>query len=171
MAKKLSHMASQSGESKRPLQPAGVGSSPASQPALESPGAILQGLQQALALHQDILSLVERESQALRLSEAGAGFELFQSKKDLLPHLDELLNKIRQHRAAWQRLSSAERAQNPEVTTLLQRNQDLIMKIVVLDRENEQLLLRKGLVPPQSLPSANRQRPHYVAELYRRQGS
>jgi len=89
----------------------------------------------------------------------------------LLPQLDELLNKIRQHRIAWQKLSPAERGQHPEVVMLLQRNQDLIMKIIVLDRENEQTLLRKGLVPARSLPSANRQRPHFVAELYRRQGS
>jgi len=45
------------------------------------------------------------------------------------------------------------------------------MKIVLLDRENEQALLRRGLVPPTQLPSVNRQRPHFVAELYRRGGS
>ena len=45
------------------------------------------------------------------------------------------------------------------------------MKIVLLDRENEQALLRRGLVPTTQLPSVNRQRPHFVAELYRRGGS
>ncbi len=43
------------------------------------------------------------------------------------------------------------------------------MKIIVLDRENEQVLLRKGMVPARHLPSADRQRPHFVADLYRRQ--
>jgi hypothetical protein len=43
------------------------------------------------------------------------------------------------------------------------------MKFILLDRENEQGLLRRGLVPPRQLPSVNRQRPHFVAELYRRQ--
>jgi len=43
------------------------------------------------------------------------------------------------------------------------------MRIIVLDRENEQALLRKSLVPPRHLPPANRQRPHFVADLYRRQ--
>ena len=42
-------------------------------------------------------------------------------------------------------------------------------KIILLDRENEQGLLRRGLVPPRELPSVNRQRPHFVADLYRRQ--
>ncbi len=54
---------------------------------------------------------------------------------------------------------------------LLRQNQDLTMKIIVLDRENEQNLLRRGLVPARELPSVNRQRPHFVADLYRRQGA
>ena len=52
---------------------------------------------------------------------------------------------------------------------LLRQNQDLTMKIILIDRENEQSLLRRGLVPPRELPSVNRQRPHFVADLYRRQ--
>jgi len=40
-----------------------------------------------------------------------------------------------------------------------------------LDRENEQALLRRSLVPARQLPSVNRQRPHFVADLYRRQGA
>jgi hypothetical protein len=44
------------------------------------------------------------------------------------------------------------------------------MKIIVLDRENEQTLLRLGLLPAQQLPPVERQRGHFVADLYRRQG-
>ena len=72
---------------------------------------------------------------------------------------------------AWLQLSPAERRRNTAVVALFRQNQDLIMKIVLLDRENEQALLRRGLVPPTQLPSVNRQRPHFVAELYRRGGS
>ncbi len=54
---------------------------------------------------------------------------------------------------------------------MLRQNQDLIMKIIVLDRENEQGLLRSGLLPDCQLPSANRQRPRFVADLYRRNSS
>jgi hypothetical protein len=45
------------------------------------------------------------------------------------------------------------------------------MKILVLDRENEQTLLRRGLIPAQHLPPAQRQRAHYVSDLYKRQGT
>lgn len=127
-------------------------------------------LQGHLALCQEILKLVETESHALHHSEAGPSFESYQAKKNLLPRLNQSLNQIRQHRANWQKLSPAERAHQPEVPGLLRQNQDLIMKIIVLDRENEQALLRKGLVPPRQLPAAQRQRPHFVADLYRRQG-
>jgi hypothetical protein len=68
-------------------------------------------------------------------------------------------------------MTPVERGQNPAIAPLLRQNQDLIMKIIVLDRENEQTLLRRGLVPPRQLPSLNRQRPHFVTELYRRGGS
>jgi hypothetical protein len=48
----------------------------------------------------------------------------------------------------------------------MQRNQELIMRIIVLDRENEQALLRQGLLPPGHLPASQRQRPHAVAQRY-----
>ena len=123
-----------------------------------------------LDLCREILSLVENESQLLRNSDTGLTFAAYQAKKNLLPRLNQSLNQIRQHRANWQQLGPSERAAFPEVPALLRQNQDLIMKIIVLDRENEQALLRQGLVPPRHLPSASRQRPHYVADLYRRQG-
>lgn len=123
-----------------------------------------------LALCQEVFALVERENQSLRDAGKGPDFETHQAKKVLLVRLNESLVQIRQHRSTWQKLGPAERAQCPEVAGLLRQNQDLIMKIIVLDRENEQVLLRKGLVPTRHLPPANRQRPHYVADLYRSRG-
>ena len=65
-------------------------------------------------------------------------------------------------------MTAAERASAADLQRLMKDNQDLIMKVIVLDRENEQALLRRGLLPNRQLPSVNRQRPHFVAELYRR---
>ena len=42
------------------------------------------------------------------------------------------------------------------------------MKILIIDKENEQLLLRRGLVPPAQLPSVQQQYPHFVTDLYQR---
>ena len=138
---------------------------------MNSAADMTEDLRDHLTICQELLTLVEREKQTLRDEAQGLGYETYQAKKNLLPRLTESLNQIRQHRMVWQRMGPAERAQFPEVTGLLRQNQDLIMKVIVLDRENEQALLRKGLMPPRHLPAVNRQRPHHVAELYRRQSS
>jgi hypothetical protein len=130
--------------------------------------ALIADLRGHLALCAEILALVERENQALRGPAGYAAFEFHRARQDLLPRLTRSLQQLREHRLTWQRLSPAERRQYPECEPLLRQGQDLIMKIVLLDRENEQALLRHGLVPPTQLPSVNRQRGHYVAELYRR---
>jgi len=126
-------------------------------------------LKARLALCQELLQGLEREGQALRRPDNPSLFEFHQLRKKLLPALSRSLETLRRHRVDWQQLSQAERALHPEIGVLLRQNQDLTMKLIIIDRENEQSLLRRGLVPARNLPSVNRQRPHFVAELYRRQ--
>src|SRR5205085_6384148 len=102
---------------------------------------IVEDLRRHLALCHELLAVVERENYALKRPDRIPGLELYRAKKDLLPRLNELLVKVRRHRNAWQKLAPAERAGFSEVPKLLQQNQDLIMKVIVLDRENEQVLL------------------------------
>ncbi|MBC8001824.1 MAG: hypothetical protein H7X97_04470 [Opitutaceae bacterium] len=130
---------------------------------------LLQDLRANLSLYQELLAVIEAEGRALRQAEDPSLFSTFSARKGLLPRLTESLGQLRKHRAQWQTLDPAERARHPEAAALLRQNQDSIMKIILLDRENEQGLLRRGLVPPRELPSVNRQRPHFVADLYRRQ--
>ena len=134
-------------------------------------GATVDELREHLALYQEILSIVQREGQSLKHLDNLNSVQLIQAKTSLLPRLNRSLDKLKQHRITWQKMTPVERGQNPAIAPLLRQNQDLIMKIIVLDRENEQTLLRRGLVPPRQLPSLNRQRPHFVTELYRRSGS
>ncbi len=139
--------------------------------SVRKPAEPADELQQHLALCQEILTVVERESQALRQGELGGLRPLAVVKKSLLDRLNISLDRLRQQRLRWQQMSPADRAEHPAVGTLLRQNQDLIMKIIVLDRENEQALLRGGQIPAAQLPPVQRQRPHFVAELYRRQGA
>jgi flagellar biosynthesis/type III secretory pathway chaperone len=132
---------------------------------------MIEELNTHLAVCQELLAIAEGEGQALRRADQPSLFEFCQLKKNLLPRLNQTLDGLRKHRVKWQSLSSDERAKHPEIAPLLRRNQDLAMKFILLDRENEQGLLRRGLVPVRELPAANRQRPHFVAELYRRQGA
>lgn len=135
------------------------------------PQEICDDLRSRLAICQELLHGLEREDQALRRPDNPSLFQFHQLRTKLLPLLTQSLEALRQHRANWQKLSPQERARHPEVGALIRQNQDLTMKLIVLDRENEQSLLRRGLVPARELPSANRQRPHFVANLYRRQGA
>lgn len=132
------------------------------------------GMVEDLRRHQElclrILALVERENRTLRGRGTLSGAEMIKDKNVLLLELESSLNLIRHHRAAWQRMERADQARMTEVPALLRQIQKLIMRVVMIDKENEQLLLRNGLVPSEHLPSANRQRPHYVADLYRRSG-
>jgi flagellar biosynthesis/type III secretory pathway chaperone len=137
---------------------------------MNTPAELLEILNEHLALCQELLLVVEREGQALRRSEPPSLFQFYQQKKNLLPRLKQSLDDLRKHRATWQKLNLMEKASQPEVGPLLRKNQDLTMKVIVLDRENEQALLRRGLVPPRELPSVNRQRPNFVTDLYRRGG-
>ncbi|MGD1085880.1 MAG: hypothetical protein ABSA47_14180 [Verrucomicrobiota bacterium] len=133
------------------------------------PKEMIQELESHLTICRELLAIAEGESQALRRADPPSLFEFYQLKKNLLPRLNQTLDSLRKHRVKWQSLSSDERARHPQIGPLLRRNQDLAMKFILLDRENEQGLLRRGLVPVRELPSVNRQRPHFVAELYRRQ--
>ena len=132
---------------------------------------ILTDLRAHQAVCRELLTLAERESQALRQGQTAALQEIHQSRKKLLPRLSELLEKVRQHRIVWQAFTPAERTSQPEIAFLIRQAQDLIMRVILLDRDNEQGLLRRGLVPAREIPSSQQQRPHYVANLYRRQAA
>jgi flagellar biosynthesis/type III secretory pathway chaperone len=138
---------------------------------MSQPEDIVHDLKQHSAVCQELLAIVEREGQALRQPDKPDLPGFHQLRKNLLPRLNQSLDSLRKHRVHWQKLGMDERARYPEIGMLLRQNQDLIMKIILIDRENEQSLLRHGLVPPRELPPAARQRPHYVADLYRRRGA
>ena len=133
---------------------------------------MLTDLRQHQLLSREILSLAERESQALRQPSTGQSAvlqEISDLRRLLLPRLSESLEKVRRHREHWQTLTAAERAAQPEIAFLVRQTQDLIMRVLLLDRENEQGLLRLGLVPVREMNAVSGQRPQYVAGLYRRQ--
>ena len=131
---------------------------------------MLASLRTHHALCLDLLALAERESETLRRAPAPELSPLCQAKKTLLPRLTASLEILRAHRVQWQALRPAERQQQPDIGTLIRQTQDLIMRILLLERENEQSWLRRGLIPARELASVSghQQRPHFVAGLYQR---
>ena len=125
-------------------------------------------LRSHLALNTNLLGHLERESQCLRQLDSNQSNSATEARREILPRLEEALQRIRNHRSYWLSLSPELRSTKHEIRDLLRQNQDLIMRMIILDRENEQLLLRRGLIPPKHLPPVQRQRPHYVAGLYQR---
>lgn len=121
-----------------------------------------------LALCQEAMDLSARENQALAQGSGYGPFEFYRQRKNLLPRLEESLMALRKWRNRWQQASPAERAGCSEVKALFQSVQTLLMKVLLLDRENQQALLKHGLLPAQHLPSRAAQQPHCVADLYRR---
>jgi hypothetical protein len=117
---------------------------------------------------EEILSLTMRENQALTDPVAYQPLEFNQTRKNLLPLIDSLLVKLRSRRVVWQQVPVAERERCEEVKPLFQNIQNMLMKVLLLDRENQQAMLRRGLVPAKHLPAAEVQRPNYVASLYQR---
>lgn len=129
---------------------------------------MLADLRAHQSLCRELLALAEREVQALRQDQPAALSEIHETRKTLLPPLNDSLERIRQHRLCWQNLSAADRAAQPETAFLIRQVQDLIMRVILLDRENEQGMLRRGLIPAREIPAAAQARPHFVSDLYRR---
>jgi flagellar biosynthesis/type III secretory pathway chaperone len=136
---------------------------------MNSTANLIDDLNEHQTLCQQLLAIVQSEAETLHRGDNPSLFALCQLRKNLLPRLDQSLECLRRDRIEWKKRTFEERAGDSEIRRLFRRNQELCLKIMVLDRENEQRLLRRGVVPaPASLPSGQ-QRAHFVAELYRRQ--
>jgi hypothetical protein len=134
----------------------------------EVAGALTSDLQAFAAVCEQVLALTMREHQALAGHTDYQAADFFQRRKALLPDIELLLRNFRNHRAAWQQVPPAEREGFIELKALFQNIQGLLMRVIQLDRENQQAMLRRGLVPVKHLPSTAAQQPHYVADLYRK---
>jgi len=119
------------------------------------------------ALCEEVLGLTSGENSAL----AGGSYdaaEFTTHRKDLLPRLDKALTGLRHRRQEWQSQGLDHGSLGAEVKNLFQAVQDLIMKILLFDRDNQQGLLHRGLVPVRHFPQAAARQPHVVNSIYRR---
>jgi hypothetical protein len=130
--------------------------------------AFAMDLQGHLSLCQEVLNLAISENQGLAGQDSYAPFEYCQKRKNLLPRLEQSVMALRKWRHRWQQADPTERAGCSEVKVLFQSVQSLLMRVLLLDRENQQALLRRGLLPPRHVPSSAMQQSHCVADVYRR---
>lgn len=131
--------------------------------------ALARDLREHLGCCETALALAAEENRALNAGGEFQPFEFHQKRTRLLAGLDTSLLRLRTWRQAWQQFSPADRERCAEVRPVFQAIQDLLMRVLVLDRENQQALLRRGLVPPKHLSlAAGAQPSHYVSTLYQR---
>lgn len=138
-------------------------------PAASLPdGAFVPILQSYLELCEEAHDLMVQENRALNHTATYPASEFHHRRKNLLPGLEKAHILLQELRKAWQNVRPEIRAGLTEMRTLLQKVQGLLTRILFLDRENQQALLRRGLVPAQHLPPAASQQPHFVVRLYQR---
>ena len=127
--------------------------------------ALIQQLQEHLGLCQEIFGLALGDNEALQGASGSLSLESHQQRKTLLARLEQSVAALRQQRQAWQQLDLRPRTGYGELM-LLRSNQDLIMKIILLSRDNEQRLLRRGGRTVEAAAPVHP--PHFVTDLYRR---
>jgi hypothetical protein len=130
--------------------------------------ALISDLRAFGDLCEEALALAQREHQALASQAAFSHQEFDRRRTKLLPDIELLLGKFRSHRVAWGRIPQSERERFHELKRLFQNIQNLLMKIILLDRENQQAMLKQGMIPVNHLPAAGARQPHYVENLYRK---
>jgi flagellar biosynthesis/type III secretory pathway chaperone len=131
--------------------------------------ALAYALQSHIELCGEILAVVQQEHQQLKTNQVEDVTQLQEARQGMLERLTSVQAEIVHHKDSWMTLTEVQKQSMPEIGQRLQHCTDLIMKIVSLDRENEQLMLRNKLVPPSHLPPAERQNPNLVAKLYKDQ--
>jgi hypothetical protein len=130
-------------------------------------GLVLE-LRSYLALCEEILSLTTRENQALSGQAAYQPLEFHKRRESLLPNIDLLLARLRSRRMVWQQAPLSDRERCQEIKPLFDNIQNRLVKVLLLDRENQQIMLRRGLVPVSHLPATATPKPNYVASVYQR---
>jgi len=130
--------------------------------------AMVLELRSYLSLCEEIFNLTVRESQALADPAAYQQQEFNDKRSELLPRMAEIMAQLRHRRIFWQQVSPSDRERCEQVKPLFQNIQNLLMKILMLDRENQQAMLRRGLVPVRHLPSAPARPANFVASVYQR---
>ena len=121
-----------------------------------------------LLLCEEALALTVCENQIFAAGPDYQPAEFLPRRQSLLSSLDQAVASLKNIRLVWQQADPAERDRCGEVKSLFQAVQGTLMKVLLLDRENQQAMLRRGLVPVQHLPAAAAQRPHFVTGLYQK---
>ena len=131
---------------------------------------VARALREHLGVCAELLALARKEGEALRQSGSFPAAQIRAERKALLLRLESSSRVLAEERNRWCQLKPPGSEMEPELAELVQTTLDAITRVLVADRENEARLLRRGLLPPQSLPRAEQLQPSFVARTYQRHG-
>lgn len=117
---------------------------------------------------KEVLKLLETENTILSGTGEIHWTDSIARHKALLSQLNENSAKLREHREKWLKLDPETRGKYVQISELIKQNQEVILKIIMLDRENEKLILRRGLLPPTKIPSLRPTSNSFLAALYKK---
>ena len=123
-------------------------------------------LREHLGVCGDLLTLAQKEAEALRQPGPFPAAEIQSERKELLVRLESSSRSVAAQRTRWGELNAPGCETPPEFAGLVQTTLDTIMRVLVIDRENEESLLRRGLLPARALPRAEQSQPNFVARTY-----
>ena len=106
---------------------------------------LARDLRAHLDLCHECLALFTLENRRLRSPETWSPGEFSDQRKRLLPRLESVLIKLRGSREFWQKMTHTERERCGEIKNLFQEIQNLLPRILMLDRENQQEMLRREI--------------------------
>lgn len=129
---------------------------------------ILLSLRRDARLYEELLQCATDENQQLRKESSPDPSSDSTVRRKLLRELEQSLENLKSIRLAWSKLDLRERGLHSEIASQVRSNQEMVMRILSMDRDNEQGRLRRGLLPPRALPAARRQEAGFVANTYRR---
>jgi hypothetical protein len=129
---------------------------------------VASALREHLGVCEDLLLLAQKEAEALRQPGAFPAAQIQSERKALLARLESSSRSVAAQRSQRSPLNGPDGGTPPELADLVQRTLDKIMRLLVMDRENEASLLRRGLLPARSLPRVEQSQPNFVAHTYQR---
>jgi hypothetical protein len=125
-------------------------------------------LREHLGVCDDLLMLAQQEAEALRQPGPFPAARIQSERKELLVRLESSSRSVAAQRTRCGQLNASGAEPPPELACLVQSTLDTIMRVLVIDRENEASLLRRGLLPARALPRAEQSQPNIVARTYQR---
>jgi hypothetical protein len=130
--------------------------------------SIADALREHLGVCDDLLRLAQTEAEALRQPGPFPTARIQSERRALLRRLEASSQTLTGERLQAGGTPSRGGELSPELSDLVRTTLDTIMRVLVMDRENEQSLLRRGLLPPRALPRAEQSQPTFVAQTYQR---